>query len=273
MALCVAVATAWLQSYHREAHISGLTRAGRWTLRSIDGRLTLFVPPRATSRAASAQAQAWAASALAGDYDWHLNCAIGGGFFHPEPDRPVGISWWGASVPFRAQATDGRAAPLLAALESPQTFLRAHILLAVIYGTDQRVAFEGQPALRDDGVVRSLPATIDGLRVVLRHPQGRIIPHGMFAYYTASVEVDAAQLPFIRDQWHRRLDVRIASVPDWLLVVATALLPLIGLARITRRGSLRRRGLCIACGYDLRASEGRCPECATPIPANVRATT
>jgi hypothetical protein len=53
--------------------------------------------------------------------------------------------------------------------------------------------------------------------------------------------------------------------PHWAVAAAFAALPaarLLGLVRARRR---RRRRLCPACGYDLRATPARCPECgATP---------
>jgi hypothetical protein len=39
------------------------------------------------------------------------------------------------------------------------------------------------------------------------------------------------------------------------------------------RRSLRQRGFCSECGYDLRASKNRCPKCGTPIPLKSEATT
>jgi hypothetical protein len=50
-------------------------------------------------------------------------------------------------------------------------------------------------------------------------------------------------------------------VPHWMLCVMLAMAPAAWLAR--RRSSRRRRrtGCCPACGYDLRATPDRCPEC------------
>ena len=59
----------------------------------------------------------------------------------------------------------------------------------------------------------------------------------------------------------RRPDgVRYANVPYWFLAAVPGTV-----AALAARGAWRRRarrpGLCAACGYDLRASGDRCPEC------------
>ena len=50
-------------------------------------------------------------------------------------------------------------------------------------------------------------------------------------------------------------------VPFWLVAVAGATAPSLQAVVFARTRRRRARGLCPACGYDLRASPGRCPEC------------
>lgn len=70
--------------------------------------------------------------------------------------------------------------------------------------------------------------------------------------------------------WHRDL-----FLPFWFLFATTAALP----ATTAIRAALRSRTqkyraaarICLACGYDLRASKDRCPECGTFIPVEAKA--
>ena len=51
----------------------------------------------------------------------------------------------------------------------------------------------------------------------------------------------------------------------WLLAAAFAILPM---GSLIHRGLTRKRwqiGLCPSCGYDLRATPGRCPECGAAV--------
>ena len=61
-----------------------------------------------------------------------------------------------------------------------------------------------------------------------------------------------------------------ARIPDWFLAVITAILPAIFLWRVYRNRREIRAGLCASCGYDLRATPDRCPECGT-IPTKAKA--
>ena len=55
------------------------------------------------------------------------------------------------------------------------------------------------------------------------------------------------------------------GIPYWLVILLASTLPIYWLhLKLTRR-SRRRQGMCASCGYDLRASTDRCPECGEPI--------
>lgn len=64
----------------------------------------------------------------------------------------------------------------------------------------------------------------------------------------------------------RSIDGRFIAIPLSTLAFAALILPALWAVRCLCRLRRRAGGLCANCGYDLRASTGRCPECGTTIP-------
>jgi hypothetical protein len=61
------------------------------------------------------------------------------------------------------------------------------------------------------------------------------------------------------------------SLPAWFVMLLCAILPAIWFGRQRRSARRRHQGLCPTCGYDLRATPDRCPECGTQVtPAELR---
>jgi hypothetical protein len=75
---------------------------------------------------------------------------------------------------------------------------------------------------------------------------------------------------FFFGHFQRNLQFSVVVLPMWFVVPLFAILPLTAAIRHVRRRRRAKRlatGHCIACGYDLRASPVRCPECGRATPA------
>jgi hypothetical protein len=64
------------------------------------------------------------------------------------------------------------------------------------------------------------------------------------------------------DAWSRT-EVRFLAFPHWVVAALCAVVPLARLAVGVRDRRRHATGLCPRCGYDLRATPDRCPECGT----------
>jgi hypothetical protein len=122
---------------------------------------------------------------------------------------------------------------------------------------------------------------------IVVHAAGRkwivsTFPHHLFVlghtdpgpWRAESYELGMTQYPAAPRYWELRYEadvnglVRI-GIPFWLLVLVATGPPAYSCLRRFRDLRWRHRGLCRACGYDLRASRDRCPECGMAIPEAV----
>jgi len=61
------------------------------------------------------------------------------------------------------------------------------------------------------------------------------------------------------------MQLHIIAIPFWFLFLPSAILPVLWFVSLRRRRRRARSGRCLNCGYDLRESKHKCPECGTAI--------
>lgn len=92
-----------------------------------------------------------------------------------------------------------------------------------------------------------------------RDPNGADWQAAGFRYFRTNTWIPIAQM----QGTYPRTQSTALFIPHWALAVIFGLLSTAGLIPILRRSYRRRHGLCPNCGYDLRGSPDRCPECGS----------
>lgn len=84
-------------------------------------------------------------------------------------------------------------------------------------------------------------------------------------FSTINVDDITSDSDFPRRAWDYQS--RVVSIPFWAPIALLSLPMIVLLVRRARERRLTRVGLCRTCGYDLRASPDRCPECGAAVTA------
>ena len=149
----------------------------------------------------------------------------------------------------------------------------------------------GQIRLSEQGIIPvnpSLYGTVDcgtyGLLTItsLHMPHGSLglmqvsipfTPEHAFAGFEMTSNASPARSPTSTSNFRPpfSLQWRALAVPFWFCMLLTAVLPVVWVERKRRVCRCRAMGICLTCGYDLRASKDRCPECGTPLAAGAKA--
>lgn len=173
------------------------------------------------------------------------------------------------------------------------TFFSSELFGVRIYSLNQRLVitcFEGKAHFHLAGASPSDDASrtwnffragVSGQRIQLANIK---IPEVRYQYwgfgYGESRSDTISRQAWLRDTVRRNpllspYDPRIAAVrsppailqlPLWFCAMIFAILPAIHIARYVRDRRRSITGRCAQCGYDLRATPERCPECGAVVP-------
>jgi len=109
-------------------------------------------------------------------------------------------------------------------------------------------------------IAGSFPNHFDAIFYCAANYRGRLVE--VFAH--------DKRVPPMPEFWTFRLNANShrweVAIPWWQFLLVGLALPGIATSRWVRRSQAIRNGRCLTCGYDLRATPDRCPECGTIPP-------
>lgn len=112
------------------------------------------------------------------------------------------------------------------------------------------------PRISAGGLYHSRPASLRQtrrFRLIMDRSQGNIFFGFLWFSYRFWVEPSSPPCRWV-----------LVGIPLWCPLAITSLTPTIWLMK---RKNVLKTGVCMSCGYDLRATPDRCPECGT-VPQN-----
>jgi hypothetical protein len=256
--LALGLIFSWITSYRSPDHqlLSWKTAAKRYTLRAQRGWIVLYAPPTA---AAPGRADELIARLSNRDFGWSVSYGKKDGLVEISGYVPTLVP---SSPPtetlerLRGFTPDQAIGPLLQALEDPERFAAAHDWLGYqtkrfmttksVTGRERFViSYEGLeaeitppfPTGHEPDPIDQSPAARAWRSVGFRVRDPVVCQPGVHVRY------DAAQIPRLRREWHRRLDVPLLRVPHAVPALLLLLPPLVWANRRWRAFKRARHGL------------------------------